>query len=88
MSDFPVDAELLEILACPATRQPLARADEAVLDRLNAAIAAGELANVGGRKIEHALEHALVREDGEIVYAIRDGIPVLLSDEGIPVSAG
>jgi uncharacterized protein YbaR (Trm112 family) len=28
-----------------------------------------------------------VRDDGKIAYPIRDGIPVLLIDEGLPVPA-
>ena len=80
-----IDEDLLKILACPDTHQPLAMAEEAVLEKLNAAIEAGECTNVAGQKVETSLEAGLVREDGKIVYPIRDTIPVLLVDEGIPV---
>ena len=78
-----IDKELLEILACPATRQPLRLATADELARVNAAIGAGNLTNVGGAKVEAALTAGLVREDGAVVYAIREDIPVLLIDEGI-----
>ncbi len=82
-----VDPDLLEILACPQSHQPLALADAALIGRLNAAIAEG-LANVGGVRVTQPLEHALVRKDGRIAYPIRDRIPVLLVDEGLNVPAG
>lgn len=80
-----IDKDLLEILACPETHQPLAVADAALLEKVNAAIAKGEAKNVGGEAVTDALDGGLVREDGKIVYPIRDDIPVLLIDEGIPV---
>jgi uncharacterized protein YbaR (Trm112 family) len=80
-----IDDELLDLLACPETHQPLARADAGLLDRLNAEVSAGRLKNVGGAAVEAALEAALVREDGAIAYPIVDGIPVLLVDEGLSV---
>ena len=83
--DHLIDPELLEILACPETHQPLALADAKLLETVNARIAAGECENVGGTKVESALEGGLVREDATIVYPIRDEIPVLLVDEGIPI---
>lgn len=78
-----IDKELLEMLACPQTHQSLAMADAATLERLNAAIAAGSLRNVGGKPVAEKLVEALVREDRRLAYPIRDGIPVLLVDEGL-----
>ncbi|MEZ5976213.1 MAG: hypothetical protein R3F17_00440 [Planctomycetota bacterium] len=80
-----IDPKLLELLACPATRQKLAQADSSVLAKLNARIAAGGVKSVGGQAVGQPVEAGLVREDGQILYAIRDGIPVLLVDEGIPL---
>lgn len=81
-----IDKELLAILACPETHQPLAEADAALLARVNARIKAGGAKNVGGAAVTEPLEAGLVRSDGRIVYPIRDEIPVLLIDEGIPIS--
>jgi uncharacterized protein YbaR (Trm112 family) len=78
-----IDPELLEILACPDTHQPLTMADDALVASLNAAIEASGLKNVGGDPVEGPLDGGLVREDGAVVYPIRDRIPVLLVDEGI-----
>ena len=83
-----IDPELLEILACPDTHQPLAMADEALVASLNGAIEGGGLKNVGGGSVEGPLDGGLVREDGAIVYPIRDRIPVLLVDEGISLPLG
>lgn len=79
-----IDRDLLEMLACPDTRQRLAEAGADVLERVNARVRAKTQKNVGGKPVEVELEAGLVRQDGKIVYAIRDGIPVLLVDEGIP----
>ena len=78
-----IKKELLEILACPETHQPLALADASLLQRVNARIAGGGCENVGGTEVTEALAAGLVREDGQIVYPIRDEIPVLLIDEGL-----
>lgn len=79
-----IDRDLLEMLACPETRQRLAEAGADVLARVNARVRSKEARNVGGKAVELELEAGLVRQDGKIVYPIRDGIPVLLVDEGIP----
>lgn len=81
-----IDKELLSILACPDTRQSLAEADAALIERVNALVAAGKATNKGGKPVAEKLEAGLVREDKKIVYPIRDGIPVLLIDEGIPLA--
>ena len=80
-----IDADLLEILACPDTHQSLSIADAATLAAANAKIEKGECQNVGGKTVDEPLVAGLLREDGKILYPIRDEIPVLLIDEGIPV---
>ena len=80
---MPVSSELLEILVCPETKQPVALAGEDVLARVNEAIAAGTLRNRGGSKVEKPVVEGLIREDGKILYPVDDGIPVMLIEESI-----
>lgn len=78
-----IDKDLLSILACPQTHQPLREASAAELAAVNAHIAAGGVKSVGGKPVGEALQAGLVRGDGKRIYPIKDGIPVLLVDEGI-----
>lgn len=78
-----VDPELLKMLVCPETHQPLREADQALLAKLNEAIRAGLIKNRGGEMVQETISEALVREDGKVLYPVREGIPVLLIDEGI-----
>jgi len=80
---MPVNPELLEILACPETKQPVALASDAVLAAVNEKISAGSLRNRGGDKVEKPITEALVREDGKVLYPVDDGIPVMLIEESI-----
>ncbi len=58
-----VDPELLEILVCPETKQPVRAADGDLVERVNAAIRSGEVANRGGEKVTDPIDGGLVRED-------------------------
>jgi uncharacterized protein len=80
-----MNAELLAILRCPETRQALAVADAALIARLNAQLAAGALRHAAGRQITAQLEAGLVRADGRAFYPMRNGVPMLLVDEAIPL---
>ena len=80
---MPVSSELLEILVCPETKQPVTLAGNDVLARVNEKIAAGKQRNRGGDKVEKPVEEGLVREDGKVLYAVDDGIPVMLIEESI-----
>ncbi len=79
--------ELLEILCCPESHQNLAVAEPALVAKLNAQIAAGQLTNRGGAAIREQIDGGFVRADGKVLYPIRGGIPVLLIGEGIPLEA-
>lgn len=78
-----LDAQLLEILVCPETRQPLRVADADTLARVNSAIAAGSVVARSGTPVSGQLVEALVREDGNLLYPVRDEIPIMLVDEAI-----
>ena len=82
---MPVSSELLEILVCPETKQPVAVAPDDVLARINADVEAGTLRNRGGDAVEKRVEEALLREDGKVLYVVDDGIPVMLIDEARPL---
>lgn len=81
-----VDQELLDILVCPETKQPVRPASAEILSRVNAAVAEGELKNRGGQAVTEAVAEGLVREDGAVLYPVRDEIPIMLVDEAIPLA--
>jgi uncharacterized protein YbaR (Trm112 family) len=81
-----IAAELLHLLCCPENHQPLAVADPALVETLNARIATGEIRNRAGHLVTDPIEGGLVREDRKFLYPMRGSIPVLLVDEAIPLS--
>ncbi len=78
-----IDQELLAILVCPETHQPLQPATAPVVERLNADIAAGRLRNRGGKAVTEKIDAGLVRADGQFLYAVRQDVPVMLTDEAL-----
>ena len=81
-----ISPDLLEILVCPETRQPVALASEDLLTKLNSEIAGERLRNRGGGRVTSPIAEGLVREDGKILYPIDDGIPVMLIEESIELA--
>lgn len=73
-----VPEELLKILICPETHQPLKLADQALVDSLNQQIGRRELHDRSGNIVEEPIDGGLVREDGEVLYMVQEGIPILL----------
>jgi len=80
-----IDENLLKILVCPENKTSLRLADDQLVGKLNQAIAAGELTNRSGEGVTEPIEGGLVREDATLLYPVRDGIPVLIVDEAIPL---
>jgi uncharacterized protein YbaR (Trm112 family) len=80
---MPVNKELLEILVCPETKQPVKLAGPEVLERLRREVEAGRLRNRGGQPVTQPISEGLLREDGKILYPVDDGIPVMLIEESI-----
>jgi uncharacterized protein len=78
-----IDRRLLEILCCPVCKRSLQpmRADQ--LQCLNAAISAGNILDVEGRRVANSLQAGLITDDGRVIYRVEDDIPVLLPEEGI-----
>ncbi len=80
-----IDKELLAILCCPDTKQVVTLAEESLIQKLNAAVARGGVKNLGKRPVSDVLDGGLIRADQQILYPIRDNIPVMLIEEGIPL---
>lgn len=78
-----VDPQLLKLLCCPETHQGLRLADAELLQQLNQRIAAGTLKTRADRPVTEKFLEGLIREDGKVLYPIRNGIPVMLVDDGI-----
>ena len=83
---MPIDDELLEILCCPETRQPVTRASDQIIAPLNTEIEAGRLRTRGGDKVEQPISEGLLREDGRVLYLVDDDIPIMLIDSSIELS--
>jgi uncharacterized protein YbaR (Trm112 family) len=80
-----VDKDLLAILCCPETKLDVSLADDALISKINEAVTRGVLKNKAQKPVSELLDGGLIRSDRKILYPIREDIPVMLIDEGIPL---
>ena len=80
-----MDEKLLEIMCCPETHQPLAKAGAELIEDLNKRIQASTLVDRVDEKVTEPIDGGLIREDGKILFPIRQDIPVMLINQGIPL---
>lgn len=80
-----VDKDLLAILCCPETKLDVSLADEALITKLNDAVSRGVLKNKAHKLVTERIDGGLIRADRKILYPIREDIPVMLIEEGIPL---
>jgi len=78
---------LLEQIRCPESHSDLTLAPQELVERINAEIAAGRCRKMSGALVEEALEVAVLRAEGDRIYPVRQGIPILLVDEAISVDS-
>ena len=81
-----IDEALLEILACPETKEEVRLVSSSVVEAVNRKITDGLIINRGGVKVSEFFDGGLVRADGKFLYPIREEIPIMLIDEAIPMS--
>ena len=80
-----VDPELVKILVCPDTKENVDLAPAELIKKINLAIKEQQIRNLDDQPVEEPLQDGLIREGGEIIYPVRDCIPVMLIGEGIPM---
>lgn len=79
-------ARLEELLRCPLTGQRLRALDASGLPAANERVRAGTLTHAGGEPVASELEAALVTDDGGLLYAVHEGIALMLPELAIPLT--
>ncbi len=80
-----IDQELLDILVCPETKEPVSIGSEELIEKINKKINENTLLNRGNRVVTQTIDGGLIRNDQKFLYPIRENIPIMLIEEAIPL---
>lgn len=80
-----MDMDLLGILVCPKTKKKLVIANDETLNKINQKISSGKCRDISGEPVLEKVAEGLYEPDQKIFYIIRDGIPLLIYDNGISI---
>ena len=81
-----MNEKILKLICCPSSKKQLKILNEEGLANLNQAISAGLIKNNQGKILKDKIDQALITEDHELAYVVRDDIPVLLENESIKMN--
>ncbi|MCM2371626.1 Trm112 family protein [Aporhodopirellula aestuarii] len=81
-----ITPDILPILRCPCGGDALVLADVHVIERVNAAIAAGTARDQLGTRVEEPIDAGLVNQAGDRLYPVREDIATLIADSAIRIS--
>ena len=76
----------LNLIRCIITGSKINSADQATLDLLNEAIRSGGITNRLGDVITDTISSGLVNQDRSILYIVRNGIPLMIDGDCIPLN--
>ncbi|MBR56198.1 hypothetical protein CMK19_20800 [Candidatus Poribacteria bacterium] len=87
---MPIKDELMKILCCPVSKKTVRVMTVNELEQVNSHITASscipiEFKSVGGKVINQKLEEGLITIDEKIIYQVRNNIPHMIPEQGIPV---
>ena len=74
-------------LVCPASHQSVRLAPKKIVTQLNKKVKAGEAVDVSGAPVTDTVEALLLRSDKSVAYLIKDGVPQMLAERGIPITS-
>jgi uncharacterized protein YbaR (Trm112 family) len=80
-----IDQELLDILVCPETKEPVSIGSKELIEKINEKINENTLLNRGNRVVTQTIDGGLIRNDQKFLYPIRENIPIMLIEEAIPL---
>lgn len=86
MDPMKITGDLLSMLRCPSSGQPLQIANSELIAALNQSIKNGSARDRLEQKVTEPIEDGLVTSEGDWLYPVRSGIPTLVTEEAIQIN--